>query len=73
MTHELPTLTTAEQAAARIVRVHCAVDWPEGVRCNNCRLPHPCPTYHLAVAVLLSEGWSWGRIEALDVRRGVWA
>jgi hypothetical protein len=64
---------TAEVQAALLVRVHCAVDWPKGPRCNNCGYPHPCDSYQYAVAVLVDVGWRPGEIAAVDRRSGPWS
>jgi hypothetical protein len=61
------------ERATLVVRVHCSIDWPDGPRCNNCHLPHPCPRHRDAVHVLAANGWSQAKIAALDARRGAWA
>lgn len=76
MTEPLPGPSSERAAidtAARAVRVHCAVEWPAGPRCNNCRLPHPCPVFGWAVALLVRAGWTAVAIAELDRRTGPWA
>lgn len=60
-------------SAQRAVRVHCAIAWPEGLRCNNCRAPFPCHVHQWGVEVLTRAGWSAEQIAALDARKGPWS
>ncbi len=59
--------------AARAVAVHCAVAWPDGLRCLNCGFAHPCPTRSWGLRVLEAAGWSQAKIAALDHRSGPWS
>jgi len=59
--------------AARAVAVHCAVAWPDGLRCLNCGYAHPCATHWWGLWVLKAAGWSRVQIMALDHRSGPWS
>lgn len=59
--------------ARRAARVHCAIDWPEGLRCNNCQAPFPCSVHRWAREVLTRAGWADAAIAALDRRTGPWS
>lgn len=59
--------------AQRAVQIHCAVNWPSGLRCNNCHGPFPCVTHQWGVQELQHAGWSEERIALLDRRIGPWS
>lgn len=61
------------ELAARAVRVHCVSATPSGLRCLNCRWPHPCATHEWGREVLVAAGWGEAAIEALDERTGAWS
>lgn len=60
------------ELAKRAVRVHCPMQWPEGLQCNNCRAPFPCVTHSWGYELLEQAGWSEAQIIALDQRVGPW-
>jgi hypothetical protein len=58
------------RSAQRAVRVRCAIAWPEGLRCNNCRAVFPCHVNQWGVTVLTEAGWSAEQVTAFDDRKG---
>ena len=68
-----PPDETDIQLAARVVRLHCVQQWPDGPRCNNCQCDHPCAGYVWGAGLLAAAGWTDDRIDLLDERRGAWA
>lgn len=70
----LPRMAERDLEAAKLAtRVHCAISWPEGPRCNNCSNPHPCPVYAWGESTLVEAGWTPSQIDALDSRTGAWS
>lgn len=59
--------------AQHVIRVHCAIEWPDGLRCLNCHQPYPCQANPWATSQLHASGWTTDQIEALDIRTGPWS
>lgn len=75
---EVPSTDPADcnedlRLAQLAIRVHCSIDWPEGLRCMNCTKPYPCEVYAWGEAALLTAGWMPEQVAALDARTGAWS
>jgi hypothetical protein len=71
---ELLTPTEGDVSVARlVVRVHCPIEWPAGVRCLNCSTPFPCELSRWGQATLFDAGWTHEQVNALDGRAGAWS
>lgn len=63
----LPPYVTAEDVtfAVRAITVHAPEQWPEGPRCRNDRVPHPCRLHRWGRRVLDLRGLTDRQIHTL--------